>query len=227
MFPKLAEVVHFESPTAKSLENGSNPFPPTAEALEAELKRILRDQNERSDVPSAEEEGEIAELTTAFTSVIDSAGSIAQKVIHAAASHGDVSSETAQAMSTAVETATGAATIPLPTVPTAPIPSLEPSTALVPVAEEQSVLQEFMRVQGAVSALYMALSETAEAVQLNYSDAIALIDTISKLLSKCRKNQHDFRRMDGYSLISKLFDRIVDYTIPEAISFLQVCLLFL
>jgi hypothetical protein len=77
-------------------------------------------------------------------------------------------------------------------------------------------MREFMCVQGALSTLTAKLSESGKDVQIN------VFDTISKLLRNSRRAQCEFRRLDGYALVQKMFAGIADYTTATSQLFLQV-----
>jgi hypothetical protein len=77
-------------------------------------------------------------------------------------------------------------------------------------------MREFMCVQGALQTLTVKLSEAGRDVQLD------VMSTLSKLLRNSRRAQREFRRMDGYSLVQKLFSGITDYSSSTSQLFLQV-----
>jgi len=80
-------------------------------------------------------------------------------------------------------------------------------------------MREFMCVQGALQTLTVKLSEAGRDVQLD------VMSTLSKLLRNSRRAQREFRRMDGYSLVQKLFSGITDYSSSTSQLFLQVDLI--
>eukprot|EP00742_Colponemidia_sp_Colp-10_P007091 GILJ01007613.1.p1 GENE.GILJ01007613.1~~GILJ01007613.1.p1 ORF type:complete len:2709 (-),score=449.42 GILJ01007613.1:350-8476(-) len=83
---------------------------------------------------------------------------------------------------------------------------------------DDQVLQEFMRVQGALSTLTNTLAQAAMEVQLD------LMETISRLLFNNQRNQKEFRKIDGYGFILQLFrGSIRDYSSVEAQAFLRGC----
>eukprot|EP01125_Pyxidicula_operculata_P017207 TRINITY_DN6019_c0_g1_i1.p1 TRINITY_DN6019_c0_g1~~TRINITY_DN6019_c0_g1_i1.p1 ORF type:complete len:2125 (-),score=364.81 TRINITY_DN6019_c0_g1_i1:23-6397(-) len=93
-------------------------------------------------------------------------------------------------------------------------------TSLIPHEDEQSnsereILKEFMRVQGALSTLTESIQEAAITVQLD------LLETISKLLFKSQKNQAEFRKINGYQFLIKIFDTIPDLSSEEGHKFLE------
>jgi hypothetical protein len=81
---------------------------------------------------------------------------------------------------------------------------------------EEEILKEFMRVQGALTTLTATLQEAALTVQLD------LVETISTLIFKNQKNQSEFRKIDGYSFFSRLFDSVSDFSRKESRLFLEV-----
>lgn len=85
---------------------------------------------------------------------------------------------------------------------------------------EQEIMKEFMRVQGALSALTHTIQEASLNVQLDW------IETISKLIFRNQENQQEFKKMDGYSFFSRLFDRISDFSTKESQLFLEVIFFF-
>lgn len=95
------------------------------------------------------------------------------------------------------------------------IPSVPHSVNSIP---EDEILQELMRVQGALTALTSTLQEAALNEQLD------LIDTISRVIFKNQLNQHEFKKIDGYSFFTKIFDRIsLDSPSKQSALFLQDC----
>ena len=83
---------------------------------------------------------------------------------------------------------------------------------------EEEILKEFMRVQGALSTLTNTLQEAALTVQLD------LVETISQLIFKNQENQNEFKKIDGYSFFTRLFDKIHDFsTSKESRLFLEDC----
>ena len=69
---------------------------------------------------------------------------------------------------------------------------------------------------GTLTALTTTLQEAALTVQLD------LVETISRLIFKNQGNQHEFKKIDGYSFFPRLFDRISDFTTKESQLFLEV-----
>jgi hypothetical protein len=81
---------------------------------------------------------------------------------------------------------------------------------------KEDLLKDFLRAQGALSTITKALHEAAMEVQLD------LMETLSILLTNSTKNEKEFRRIEGYQLISELFDRIRDYSSsPKSTKFLE------
>eukprot|EP01124_Arcella_intermedia_P001800 TRINITY_DN10986_c0_g1_i1.p1 TRINITY_DN10986_c0_g1~~TRINITY_DN10986_c0_g1_i1.p1 ORF type:complete len:2185 (-),score=538.10 TRINITY_DN10986_c0_g1_i1:11-6337(-) len=83
------------------------------------------------------------------------------------------------------------------------------------ISSEQSILKEFMRVQGALSTLTESIQEAALTVQLD------LLETISKLLFKSQSNQAEFRKINGYYFLIRIFDTIPDLSSEESHAFLE------
>lgn len=81
-------------------------------------------------------------------------------------------------------------------------------------------MREFMCVQGALETLTTKLSEAGKDVQIN------VFDTISKLLRNSRRAQREFRRMDGYALVQKMFAGISDFSTTTSQQFLQVSFVY-
>lgn len=73
-----------------------------------------------------------------------------------------------------------------------------------------------MRVQGTLSVLTNTLQEAALTVQLD------LVETISKLIFKNQENQHEFKKIDGYSFFPRLFDKISNFSTKESKLFAEV-----
>ncbi len=102
------------------------------------------------------------------------------------------------------------------------VESLPSSTTISPTMRairpnEEEILKEFMRVQGALTTLTTTLQEAALTVQLD------LVETISKLIFQSQENQHEFKKINGYSFFSRLFDSIGDSsTSKESRLFLEV-----
>jgi hypothetical protein len=80
-------------------------------------------------------------------------------------------------------------------------------------------MREFMCVQGALQTLTVKLSEAGRDVQLD------VMSTLSKLLRNSRRAQREFRRMDGYTLVQKMFSGITDYSSSTSQLFLLVLML--
>ena len=77
-------------------------------------------------------------------------------------------------------------------------------------------MREFMCGQGALQTLVAKLSEAGRDVKLE------VFDTISKLLRNSRRAQREFRRIDGYALVQKMFAGITDYSSTTSQLFIQV-----
>ncbi|KAK9728054.1 hypothetical protein K7432_001370 [Basidiobolus ranarum] len=98
-------------------------------------------------------------------------------------------------------------------------------TELGDTNSSSDVLKEFMRVQGALLSLTSILNEAAShpTIQLNLVSKLDVVETICKLLFRNVENQLEFRRMDGYSVMLKVFDEIIGGGIGENEVFLQDC----
>ena len=80
---------------------------------------------------------------------------------------------------------------------------------------EDEIVKELMRMQGVLSTLTLSISEAARTVQVD------MMETISRLLLNNPRNQHEFRRADGYSRFLQLLDRVTDYSAQENKLFVQ------
>ena len=80
---------------------------------------------------------------------------------------------------------------------------------------DDDLMKEIMGVQGALTALTSKLAEAARDVKLD------LMATISKLLRNSKRNQLEFRNIDGYTLLRQIIDSISDYSSPASQMFLR------
>ena len=81
---------------------------------------------------------------------------------------------------------------------------------------DDDLMQQIMGIQGALSALVSKLAEAASDVQLD------VIATISKILRNNRRNQREFRDINGYTFMTKILNGINDYKSPAGQLFLKV-----
>jgi hypothetical protein len=75
-----------------------------------------------------------------------------------------------------------------------------------------------MRIQGALASLTSVLGEDA----LTYGGKLDIVETLSRLLLQSAENQKEFRRMEGYSTLQQLFDKIVWEPLAESAVFVEV-----
>ncbi|ORY01541.1 hypothetical protein K493DRAFT_334919 [Basidiobolus meristosporus CBS 931.73] len=103
--------------------------------------------------------------------------------------------------------------------------SVETLNDLGDANNNSDILKEFMRVQGALRSLTSILNEAAShpTIQLNLVSKLDVVETICKLLFRNVENQLEFRRMDGYSVMLKVFDEIIGGGVGENEVFLQDC----
>ena len=80
---------------------------------------------------------------------------------------------------------------------------------------DDELMKEIMGVQGALSTLTSKLAEAARDVKLD------LMATISKLLRNSKRNQREFKNIDGYGFLREMFDSISDYQSPASQAFLK------
>ena len=80
---------------------------------------------------------------------------------------------------------------------------------------DDELMKEIMGVQGALSTLTCKLAEAARDVKLD------LMATISKLLRNSKRNQREFKNIEGYGFLSEMFDSISDYQSPASQAFLK------
>jgi hypothetical protein len=70
----------------------------------------------------------------------------------------------------------------------------------------EDLMREIIGVQGALKTLVSKLQEAAHDVKLD------VFATIAKLLQHSRRNQREFRDVDGYKLVENMFTGISDYS---------------
>ena len=80
---------------------------------------------------------------------------------------------------------------------------------------DDELMKEIMGVQGALTTLTSKLAEAARDVKLD------LMSTISKLLRNSKRNQREFKNIEGYGFLREMLDSISDYQSPASLMFLK------
>ena len=98
------------------------------------------------------------------------------------------------------------------------IPSQQQQSSLIGT-DDSEVLRELMRVQGALATLTSTLKEAA----LTHVGKLDMVETIGRLLLRNRQSQSEFRGLNGYQLLMRIFDDLVFSNVNERQVFLTDC----
>lgn len=87
------------------------------------------------------------------------------------------------------------------------------------LSKDKEIVKELMLVQGALVSLTSAFKEAA----ITHVGKLDILETLSKLLFRNPQSQVEFRNLDGYNILLKLFDDFVFTNVREKERFLNDC----